>query len=118
VGCEQHKKYDCSSTAVPSGAGECGSLRQPADSCRDIEAGVFACRPAQDGALSSLLHGNPPSNQGASLHGLRQTCFFGACLSSSFGQVVAVFVEQPVDVVRLGRTSLGSRRTSQPCYCC
>jgi len=48
---------DCSSAAVPSGTEECGNLRELAASCRDIEAGVFADRPAQDDALSSLLHG-------------------------------------------------------------
>ena len=47
-----------SSTAVPSGVGECGSLRELAASCRDIEAGVYTGSPAQDGALSSLVQDN------------------------------------------------------------
>ena len=100
VGSEQHQKYDCSSTAAPSGAGECGILLKLAASCHGIEAGVFADRPAQGGALSSLLHDSHRRTTD-SLRGLWRTCLTGARLSNS--------------LVRYLLNSLNSQSTSSDC---
>ena len=98
VGCEQHQQYDCSST--PSGEGECGILLELAASCHGIEAGVFADRPAQGGALSSLLHDSHRRTTD-SLRGLWRTCLTGACVSNS--------------LVRYLLNSLNSQSTSSDC---